>query len=100
MCEIGASVQPRVPFSFSMAPSLSNMDNEMTNIERKEWQAYPALADERRSHVDTACAAYHLGRKAQTMRVWACLGSGPIHPSRINGRLAWAVADLRRLLCV
>lgn len=56
------------------------------------------LALENRTHVDTACAAYHLGRKPQTMRVWACLERGPIKPTRINGRLAWSVDGIRRLL--
>lgn len=58
---------------------------------------YPSLTSEIREHVDTACAAYHLGRKAQTLRAWACYENGPIRPVRIHGRLAWAVADLRRL---
>lgn len=56
------------------------------------------LAFENRTHVDTACAAYHLGRKPQTMRVWACLEDGPIRPRRVQGRLAWPVAEIRRLL--
>jgi len=58
---------------------------------------YPSLASETREHVDTACAAYHLGRKAQTLRAWACHENGPLRPVRIHGRLAWAVADLRRI---
>lgn len=53
---------------------------------------------EQRTHVDTASAAYHLGRKAQTMRAWACSETGPIRPIRINGRLAWPVEVLRLLL--
>lgn len=53
---------------------------------------------EQRTHVDTSCAAHHLGRKAQTMRVWASTEQGPIRPIRINGRLAWPVAEIRRLL--
>ncbi len=53
---------------------------------------------ESRTHVDTACAAYHLGRKAQTMRVWASTQQGPLRPVRINGRLSWPVAEIRRLL--
>src|SRR5471032_2423548 len=61
-------------------------------------QKYPPLDWETRTHVDTACAAYHLTRKPQTMRVWACLENGPLRPVRISGRLAWAVADIRRLL--
>ncbi len=53
---------------------------------------------EQRTHVDTASAAFHLGRKAQTMRVWASTEKGPIRPVRINGRLSWPVAEIRRLL--
>lgn len=61
---------------------------------------YPPLAQETRSHVDTACAAYHLNRKPRTLRAWATGElAGPIQPSsRICGRLSWAVADLQRLL--
>lgn len=59
---------------------------------------YPALAAETRTHVETDCAAFHLNRQSQTMRIWACLERGPIRPIRINGRLAWPVAVLRELL--
>lgn len=59
---------------------------------------FPPLDQETRSHVDTACTAYHLNRKDQTLRAWACLENGPILPHRINGRLAWAVADIKKLL--
>jgi hypothetical protein len=59
---------------------------------------YASLAQETRSHVDTACAAFHLNRKPQTMRVWACLENGPLRPVRINGRLAWSVAKLMDIL--
>jgi hypothetical protein len=64
----------------------------------KQLQNFPPLDQETRSHVDTACTAYHLTRKAQTLRAWACLENGPIRPRRINGRLSWAVADIRALL--
>lgn len=59
---------------------------------------YPPIDQETRSHVETACAAFHLLRKPQTLRAYACLENGPIRPLRINGRLAWAVADIKRLL--
>lgn len=59
---------------------------------------YSSLALETRSHIDTACAAFHLNRKPQTMRAWACLEIGPLRPVRINGRLAWPVATLREIL--
>ena len=43
-------------------------------------------------------AAAALNRAPQTLRRWACEESGPIRPIRINGRLAWRVGDLRRVL--
>ncbi len=59
---------------------------------------FVALSSERRTHVNTACAAFHLGRKPQTLRVWASYETGPLRPVRVNGRLAWPVADIRRVL--
>jgi hypothetical protein len=59
---------------------------------------YSSFDQETRSHVDTACAAFHLTRKPQTLRAWASLENGPLRPVRINGRLAWAVADIRAVL--
>lgn len=59
---------------------------------------FGVLALERRTHIDTACAAYHLGRKPQTLRVWASSETGPLRPIRVNGRLAWPVEEIRRLL--
>lgn len=58
----------------------------------------PAIDVENRSHVDTSVAASWLNRKPQTLRTWACHENGPLRPVRINGRLAWAVADIRRVL--
>ncbi|WP_343654542.1 helix-turn-helix domain-containing protein [Paraburkholderia caribensis] len=48
--------------------------------------------------VTTDEAAAVINRKPQTLRKWACLENGPIRPVRINGRLAWRVADLRALI--
>lgn len=59
---------------------------------------FVALSSERRTHVNTACAAFHLGRKPQTLRVWASYEKGPLRPVRVNGRLAWSVAEIRRVL--
>ncbi|WP_168562385.1 DNA-binding protein [Rhizobacter sp. SG703] len=56
------------------------------------------LEQERRANLPTADAAFHLNRSAQTLRLWACKDLGPVHPLRINGRLAWPTADLRRVL--
>jgi hypothetical protein len=61
---------------------------------------FTALALETRPAVDTATAAHWLSRRPQTLRGWACLENGPLRPFRINGRLAWPVAELRRVLGV
>lgn len=58
------------------------------------------LTQETRAALPTTEAAFHLNRAAQTLRLWACLENGPIRPIRINGRLAWKVEDLRRILGV
>lgn len=59
---------------------------------------FQPIEHETRSHVETGCAAFYLCRSQQTLRSWSCLENGPIRPIRINGRLAWAVADIKRLL--
>jgi hypothetical protein len=51
-----------------------------------------------RETVSTDVAAKYLNRKPQTLRAWACYGTGALRPIRINGRLAWPVEDLQRLL--
>ena len=61
---------------------------------------YPALETVTSPTVDTAAAAFYLNRKPQTLRCHACHEDGPIRPLRINGRLAWPVAELRRVLGV
>lgn len=58
------------------------------------------LDEETRTHVSTAVMCHHIGRKEQTARGWACHEDGPLRAIRVNGRLAWAVADIRRLLGV
>ena len=48
--------------------------------------------------VNTETAAYYLNRRPQTLRKWACLENGALLPIRINGRLAWRVADIKKLM--
>jgi hypothetical protein len=63
----------------------------------------PALVPldrETRACIPTAEAARHLNRREQTLRNWSSTDSGPLRPVRVNGRLAWSVEDIRRLLKV
>ena len=56
------------------------------------------LEQETRLALPTVEAAFQLSKRPQTLRAWACLENGPLRPIRINGRLAWKVADIRALL--
>lgn len=60
---------------------------------------YVPLNLETRTHVSTAAAAYYLNRRPQTLRVYA-LDGHPICPVRFNGRLAWPVSEIKRVLGV
>jgi cephalosporin-C deacetylase-like acetyl esterase len=58
------------------------------------------LHQETRTHVSTALLCWHLIRKPQTARIWACYETYPegLRPVRVMGRLAWPVAGIRMLL--
>jgi hypothetical protein len=60
------------------------------------------LHRETRTHVSTALMCWHLDRKPQTARGWACHETYPegLKPLRVMGRLAWPVAGIRSLLGV
>ena len=62
-----------------------------------EW---PALQDEKRTHVCTENAAWHLNVKPATMRAWASSTDGPIQPTRLGRRLLWPTDKIRGLLGV
>ena len=66
--------------------------------QKPTFLTFTPLALETRPAVDTAAAAHYLNRRPQTLRGWACLENGPVRPIRVNGRLAWNVAEIRRLL--
>lgn len=55
---------------------------------------------ETRTHVSTKVMCRHLGRKEQTARGWASAETFPdgLRPLRVNGRLAWPVAGIRKVL--
>lgn len=66
-------------------------------MEAKALNTIP-LDRETRAALPTPEAAFHLNRAQQTLRLWAMRENGPIRPIRVHGRLAWPVADIRRLL--
>jgi hypothetical protein len=59
--------------------------------------AFPPLALVSKPNLTTAETAYYLNRRPQTLRGWACLGNGPLRPSRIGGLLAWNTATVKAL---
>jgi hypothetical protein len=59
---------------------------------------FPPLESVTSPTVPTDQAAFYLNRKPQTLRKHACLENGPIRPIRINGRLAWRVTDIKKLV--
>lgn len=65
---------------------------------KPEHKHFPPLVTEVRTMLTTEAAAFHLNRAPQTLRVWACYENGPLRPVRINGRLAWLVADIKALM--
>jgi hypothetical protein len=58
---------------------------------------YLPLEQVTKPNLTTAETAYYLDRRPQTLRVWACLESGPICPIRISGLLAWNTAAVKTL---
>lgn len=56
------------------------------------------LLTDTRATVDTATAAQYLNRQTRTLHQWHCYGRGPISPVAVGGRLAWPLADIRRLM--
>ena len=67
-----------------------------------EPQKFPPLELVNRPTVPTEQAAHYMNRRPQTLRGWACCETFPegLRPIRINGRLAWPVSELRRVLGV
>ena len=69
-------------------------------------QLHPAdgrinLRTEPRTHLPTNEAALSINRKPQTLRGWhsaGCYAIPELRPIRVNGRLAWPVSGLRKLM--
>lgn len=65
-------------------------------METVTQQHFTPLEQVTRPTVPTDAAAYYLNRRPQTLRTWSCLENGALRP--IRGRLAWSVAEIRKLL--
>lgn len=60
---------------------------------------YPPLSQVTDEYVNTETAAHYLNRKSGTLLAWACRRrKSPITPRRVNGRLLWSVAEIRKLV--
>ena len=70
---------------------------ERTPRKKKVPPVIRPLISETRKHLPTAEAAPHILRTQQTLRKWACTGTGPIKPIHIGGLLGWPVSDLLEL---
>lgn len=73
---------------------------EVARAVTKPQTEFPKLQSVTRPTVPTNQAAHYLNRRPQTLRGWACAETWPegLRPIRVNGRLAWPVAEIRRLL--
>ncbi len=78
---------------------MSQMEPHCSPVESQ--RLFAPLHLETRAVVPTDCAAFHLNRRPQTLRCWAMRQPSDVpRPIRVNGRLAWRVDDLRRVLGV
>lgn len=87
-------------FNAPYGENMANASHQSTEVLAAAAPTFPALDRETRAALDTLTAAFHLCREPQTLRVWACKENGPLRPMRVNGRLAWPTAEIRRLLGV
>ncbi len=65
---------------------------------QKAINQYPSLDLITLTTVTTEQAAFYLNRRPQTLRIWAMKENGLIRPIRINGRLAWPVKEIKKVL--
>ena len=69
---------------------------------RNPQASFPPLDAVGRPTVTTEEAAFYLNRRPQTLRSWACAENFPegLRAIRVNGRLAWSVAEIKAVLGV
>jgi hypothetical protein len=87
------TLEPFVPFT-------KKRRSDPTQWVDEQGSSFRPLELENRPTVSTAAAAHYLHLAQQTLRIYACKENGPLRPRRINGRLHWVTADIRKLLGV
>ena len=76
----------------------SNRIQAMQPATAKQATVYPPLDQITKPNLKTEEAAYYLDRAPQTLRSWAMKdGTGPLHPRRIFGKLAWSTSEVKAL---
>lgn len=73
-----------------------NLDQAKSLVTSKN-QLFPPLELVTKPAFTTEEAAFYLNRKPQTLRIWA-MRQHPIKAINVNGRLAWPVAEVAKLL--
>jgi hypothetical protein len=99
------SIPPTNAFGLSQKsprkfPAPEKLDGPCVTTQQLTPNQFVPLELEKRQVVPTDVAAIHLNRAKQTLLVWATATyrDPPITPIRINGRLAWPVAGIKKLL--
>ena len=62
--------------------------------------SHPRLETITKPLLTTKEAAFYLNRTQQTLRCWAMNQKSTIDPIRLNGRLAWPVVAIKKVLGV
>ena len=77
-----------------------NTSIQNTNQSTEDITSHPRLETITKPQLTTKEAAFYLNRTPQTLRCWAMNQKGTIDPIRVNGRLAWPVAAIKKVLGV
>lgn len=77
---------------------LSTEINPMIAV--KNQQQFPLIETSTSPTVDTATGAHYPSRAEQTLRKRECIEIAPLSPTRANSRLAWCLANIKRILGV
>lgn len=79
-----------------MKSRIEQLEQELKYLRR--GVEFPPIEVITKSHMSTREAAHYLNRREQTLHIWQCKDTGPIRAVKVNGRLAWPVVEIKRLL--